>query len=63
MRKNTINPKNTTNKWKEEKYKIVGAKKSRLGKPESIGSALKTRGPDTIKHWVTKIVPRKHRVA
>ena len=52
----------TTKPWKEEEDKIVGdKKKSRSCQQESIGSALETRQSHTIKHRVTKIVPKRHR--
>ena len=53
----------TTNTWKEEKDKTEGDKKimSRSCQQKSIGSALKTRQSHTIKHRVTKIVPKRHR--
>ena len=41
----------TTNKWKEEKEKILGGKKrskSRLSQQETIGAGLKTRQSHTI---------------
>ena len=53
----------TTNPWKEEKDKTVRDKKrkSRSCQQESIGSALETLESHTIKHRVTKIVPKRHR--
>ena len=53
----------TTNPWKEKKEKTVGDKKrkSRSCQQESIGSALETCQSHTIKHRVTKIVPKRHR--
>ena len=52
----------TTNPWKEEKDKIVGDKKKSIScQSESIGSALETLQSHTIKHRVTKIVPKRHR--
>ena len=57
-----INPKTPTphNQPMAEKKKKPKTKiKSNLGQEESIGSALKTRQSNTIKHRVTKIVPTR----
>ena len=52
----------TTNPWKEERENSRRQKrKSRSCQQESIGSALETRHSHTIKHWVTKIVRKRHR--